>query len=99
MAVSLEAITTLRNQTGAGVADCKEALEEAKGDFEKAIEILRKKGAKTIGKRADKSASEGIVYAYIHSNNKVGAIVSLQSETDFVAKYDDFRALAPDIAM
>jgi len=99
MAIDLALITKLRNQTGAGIADCKEALTEAKEDFDKAIEILRKKGAKIAGRRADKEACEGIVYSYIHTNNKAGAIIELNCETDFVAKNEEFKNLAHDLAM
>ncbi len=99
MKIDLDLITKLRNQTGAGVADCKEALEETNGDLDKAIEILRKKGAKIANKRADKEASEGIIYAYIHANNKIGALVELNCETDFVAKNEEFKNLANDLAM
>jgi elongation factor Ts len=99
MKIDIKSITKLRNQTGAGVADCREALIEAKGNFEKAVEILRKKGAKIASKRAEKQAKEGIIYAYIHTNNKVGALVELNCETDFVAKNEEFKKLAHDLAM
>jgi len=99
MANDLKLITKIREQTGAGMTACKEALEESNGDFEKAVEVLRKKGAKIAGKRSDKEASEGIIYAYIHANNKAGAIVELNCETDFVAKNEDFKNLAHDLAM
>lgn len=99
MKINLDLITKLRNQTGAGVAVCKEALTESKGDFDKAIEILRKKGAKIASKRAAKEACEGIIYAYIHANNKAGAIIELNCETDFVAKNKEFKNLAHDLAM
>jgi len=99
MKINLDLITKLRNQTGAGMADCKEALEEADGNIEKAIEILRKKGAKIASKRAEKKAGEGLVYAYIHANNKIGALVELNCETDFVAKNQEFKNLAHDLAM
>ena len=99
MTIDLELITKLRNQSGAGVADCKAALEESNGDIDKAVEILRKKGAKIAGKRSDKEASEGIIYAYIHANNKVGTLLELNCETDFVAKNEDFKNLAHDLAM
>jgi len=99
MKIDLDLITKLRNQTGAGVADCREALIEADGNLEKAVEILRKKGAKIASKRADKEAKEGIVYAYIHANNKVGALLELNCETDFVAKNEEFKKLAHDLAM
>jgi elongation factor Ts len=97
--MDLELITKLRKQTGAGVIDCKEALAESNGDLDKALEILRKKGAKIAGKRADKEATEGIIYAYIHANNKAGALIELNCETDFVAKNEEFKNLAHDLAM
>jgi len=99
MAIDLELITKLRKQTGAGIADCKEALNESNGNLDKAVELLRKKGAKIAGKRSDKEANEGIVYAYIHANNKVGALIELNCETDFVAKNEEFKNLAHDLAM
>ena len=99
MSIETKLIIQLRAQTGAGMKDCREALEEAKGDLAKAVEILRKKGAKIANKRAEKEASEGIVYAYIHANNKIGALVELNCETDFVAKNEEFRKLAHDLAM
>jgi elongation factor Ts len=89
----------LRNQTGAGMKDCQEILAEANGDFKKALELLRKKGAKIAGKRADKEAKEGIIYAYIHANNKVGAMIELNCETDFVARNEEFKKIAHDLAM
>lgn len=96
----VQTITKLRNQTGAGMMDCKKALDEAKDDYDKALELLRKKGeAKAAKKMAERDAKEGIVYSYIHSNNKSGAMIELFCETDFVARTDDFKALAHDIAM
>jgi len=79
--------------------DCQEALAEADGDLAKALELLRKKGAKIAGKRADKEAKEGIIYAYIHANHKIGVLLELNCETDFVAKTDGFKQLAHDLAM
>ncbi|MCX6745614.1 MAG: translation elongation factor Ts [Candidatus Parcubacteria bacterium] len=99
MAIDIKLITKLRAQTGAGMKDCREALEESNGDLEKAVEILRKKGAKIAIKRADKEAKEGIVYAYIHANKKIGALVELNCETDFVAKNEEFKNLAHDLAL
>jgi len=99
MAIDIKLITQLRNQTGAGMKDCQEALAETNGDLTKAIEVLRKKGAKIATKRADKSANEGLVYAYIHSNNRIGALVELNCETDFVAENEEFKNLAHDLAM
>ena len=98
--VDTQTIVKLRKQTGAGMVDCKKALEEAGGDYEKAIEVLRKKGeAKAAKKINERDAGEGIVYAYIHANGKVGAMLELNSETDFVARTDDFQQLVKDVAM
>jgi len=98
--VELQMVTKLRAQTGAGMVDCKKALDESNGDYEKAIEILRKKGeAKATKKMAERQTKEGIVYSYIHSNSKAGVLLELFCETDFVARTDDFKALAHDLAM
>jgi len=95
-----QTIVQLRNQTGAGMMDCKKALDEAQGDYNKAIDILRQKGElKAAKKLEERTASEGIVYSYIHSNNKAGAMVALACETDFVARTEDFKNLAHEIAM
>lgn len=91
-------VNKLRQATGAGMMDCKVALIEAEGDFEKAIEVLRKKGQKVAAKRADRESSEGAVIAKVSADNKKGAIVSLNCETDFVAKNESFVALAKDLA-
>ncbi len=91
-------VNKLRKATGAGMMDCKKALVEADGDFDKAIEILRKKGQKIAAKRADRDSSEGAVIAKVNSDNSRGVIVSLNCETDFVAKNDDFVKLANDFA-
>jgi len=91
-------VNKLRQTTGAGMMDCKKALVEAEGDFEKAIEILRKKGQKVAANRADRDSSEGAVIAKVNGNNTRGVIVSLNCETDFVAKNDTFIALANDLA-
>ena len=99
MAISAQDVKLLRDRTGAGMADCKKALEEAGGDMDGAIEILRKKGAATAAKRADKSANEGVIGSYIHFDNKTAVIVELNCETDFVANTDAFRALAKDLAL
>ena len=96
----VQTITKLRAQTGAGMLDCKKALDEVNGDYDKAVDVFRKKGeAKAAKKIAERQAKEGIVYSYIHSNNKTGTIVELFCETDFVAKTDDFKSLAHDIAL
>lgn len=91
-------VNKLRQITGAGMMDCKKALVEAEGDFDKAIEILRKKGQKVAANRADRESSEGAVIAKVNSSNTKGAIVSLNCETDFVAKNDSFVALATELA-
>lgn len=95
----LELIKKIRERTGAGMVAVKKAIDEAGGDEEKAIEILRKQGAGKALKRADKEAKEGVVVSYIHSNNKVGTLIKLLCETDFVARNEEFQQLAKDIAM
>jgi elongation factor Ts len=87
-------VAKLRNMTGAGMMDCKKALEEAQGDFDMAIDILRKKGQKVANKRADREATEGAVIAGTTADNKHGAIIVLNCETDFVAKNEDFVKFA-----
>lgn len=99
MEININLITDLRKRTGAGMADCKEALTEANGDMEKAIEFLRKKGSKIADKRAGKEAAEGIICAYIHGNNKIGVLLELNCETDFVARNEEFKKMAYDLAM
>ena len=94
MALSANQVKELRDKTGAGMMDCKKALEEANGDFEKAIDILRKKGAAVAAKRAERSANEGLVLTRIYNNGKTAAIVEVNCETDFVAKSDDFANFA-----
>lgn len=98
-AYMLNTIKEIRNQTGAGVVDIKKALEEAAGDKEKAIDILRKKGLEKAAKKGDRSAKEGVLGNYIHSNGKLGAMVKLYCETDFVARNEEFQQLAKDLAM
>lgn len=98
MGIKNEDVVKLRKQTGAGMMDCKKTLEEAGGDFDKAIELLRKKGAKISAKRADKEAGEGYIATYSHGG-RIGAMVELNSETDFVAKNADFQAFAAELAM
>ena len=95
--ITASEVNKLRKQTGAGMMDCKNALVESKGDFEKAIDILRKKGQKIAAKRADRSASEGVVISAVNSSKNIGIIVSLNCETDFVAKNEDFIKLANSI--
>lgn len=98
MAVPLEDIKKLRESTGAGMADCKKALEESNGDYDKAIEYLRKKGAATSAKRADREAKEGFIAVYSHGG-RIASMVEVNSETDFVALNKDFQTFAADIAM
>lgn len=98
MTITTEDIKTLREKTGAGMMDCKKALEEAAGNFDKAVEHLRKKGALNAEKRADKEAKEGIVAAYTHGG-RIAAMVEVNCETDFVAKNDNFKQFAADLAM
>lgn len=100
MALDTTLLMQLREATGAGVNDCKQALDEAGNDLQKAIEILRKKGAlKAAKKIAERTATEGLVDSYIHANGKVGVLVHVSCETDFVAKSDDFKTLVHDLAI
>lgn len=95
----LEQIKKLRELTGAGIVEVKKALDEAAGDDKKAIEILRKRGQEKAMKKSDRVAGEGVVVSYIHSNGRVGAMVKLLCETDFVGRNEEFKVLAQDIAM
>ncbi len=97
MAITASQVNELRQKTGAGMMDCKKALTEANGDFEKAIEILRKKGASVASKRAEKSANEGMVVTKISDDHKKAVIIEVNCETDFVAKSDDFVKLANEV--
>jgi elongation factor Ts len=97
--ISAADVKKLRDMTGAGMMDCKKALTETDGDLEKAIDLLRAKGAAKAAKRAEKSANQGVIGSYMHFDNKTAVIVELNCETDFVANTDDFKALARDIAM
>lgn len=99
MAVSREQIQRLREETGAGIMDCKRALEETGGDAERARSILREKGLASAAKKASREARQGMIEAYIHAGGRVGAMVELNCETDFVARTDQFRTLAREIAM
>ena len=92
-------VKVLRERTGAGMMDCKKALAEAEGDMDKAIEILRVKGQAQAAKRGERIASEGVVASYIHANGKIGVLVEVDCETDFVAKNDDFKHFAREIAL
>lgn len=99
MSVSVELIKDLRQRTGAGVLDCRNALEEVDGDIEKAIKLLRKKGLAVAARKADREANEGLVEAYVHAGGRLGVLLELNCETDFVARTEDFRELAHDLAM
>ncbi|HYW09789.1 MAG TPA: translation elongation factor Ts [Longimicrobium sp.] len=99
MSFSAQDVKTLRDRTGAGMMECKAALTEAGGDQEKAIDILRTRGAAKAAKRADREAKEGSVGAYIHMGGKIGVLVELSCETDFVGRNDQFQALIRDVAM
>jgi len=92
-------VKQLREKTGAGIMDCKEALQTSEGDIEKSIAFLRKKGLATAAKRAGRAMTEGLVYAYIHTGGKLGVLVEVNCETDFVAKNEDFHDFAKNIAM
>ena len=95
----IENVKKLREATGAGFKDCNLAIKESGGDIDKAIEILRKKGAATAAKKASREASEGLINSYIHLGGKVGVMVEINCESDFVAKTDDFKNFARDVAM
>ena len=97
-AITASAVKDLRERTGAGMMDCKAALVEAGGDLDKAIELLRVKGQAKAAKRGERAASEGLVTSYVHHNGKVGVLVEVDCETDFVARNDDFLAFTKDIA-
>ena len=96
---STEDVKRLREETGAGMLDCKKALDETSGDFDKAKETLRKKGFEAAAKRAERVTAEGVVQSYIHHNHRLGVLVELNCESDFVARTDDFRKLAQQIAL
>jgi len=99
MAVNAQDVQRLRQDSGAGVMDCKRALEETRGDFEKAKALLRERGLARAQKKSDRLAKEGVVEAYVHAGGRIGALVELSSETDFVARNPEFRELAKEIAM
>lgn len=99
MAITTKMVKDLRDKTQAGMMDCKKALEQTNGDFEKAVDFLRQKGLAVAAKRANRATSEGVIATYIHAGGKLGVMVELGCETDFVAKNDDFRDFARDIAM
>jgi elongation factor Ts len=97
--VSANDVKALRDRTGAAMMDCKAALEESDGDMDKAIEVLRVKGQASAAKRSGRETAEGVVESYIHANGKVGALVEVRCETDFVARTDDFREFAREVAI
>jgi elongation factor Ts len=99
MSVSANLVKKLREKTGAGMMDCKRALEEADGDMDQATDYLRKQGMAQAAKKATRTAKEGIIYSYIHPGDKLGVLLELNCETDFVARTEDFKLLAKDIAM
>lgn len=99
MAISASLVKELREKTGAGMLDCKKALEEAGGDLDKASEILRERGLAAAAKKAGRIATEGLVESYIHGGGRIGVLVEVNCETDFVAKTDQFREFVKDIAM
>jgi elongation factor Ts len=98
-AISAGDVKVLRERTGAGMMDCKRALTEAEGDIEKAIELLRVRGQAQAAKRGERSASEGVVSSYVHATGKIGVLVEINCETDFVARNDDFQEFARDVAL
>ncbi len=99
MSFTAQDVAKLRAQTGVGMMECKKALTDANGDFEKAIVLLRERGLKAADKKQGRIASEGMVWSYIHMGGKIGVLVEVNCETDFVAKSDDFQTLVKDIAM
>ena len=99
MVVTTEMIKQLREATGAGVLDCRKALEQAGGDFKKAVDVLREKGLAMAAKRADRKATEGVIELYTHGNGRVGVMVEVNSETDFVGRSEQFRNFAHEVAL
>ena len=99
MEITTDMIKELREATGAGILDCRKALTDANGDFDKAVDFLREKGVATAAKRADRTASQGVVELYSHGEGRVGVMVEVNCETDFVARSEDFRKLAHEIAL
>lgn len=99
MALNVEQIKKLRDETQASVADCRMALEETKGDYKKAIDWLKAHGMEKAIKKADRETGQGLVESYIHQNGKIGAMIEILCETDFVARTDDFKKLAHEVAM
>ena len=99
MAISAAMIKDVRERTGAGMSDCKKALVETEGDVEKALDYLRKKGLAKAAKKAGRTAAEGLVYSYIHGTGRIGVMVEINCETDFVARGDDFKSLVHEVAL
>lgn len=99
MNITTEQIQNLRKETGAGMMDAKKVLVEAEGDFEKAVELLRKRGQKVAAKKAEREAKEGLIGTYLHSNGKVGVVVEVNCETDFVARNEQFKELVHDLSL
>ncbi len=99
MEITAQMVSALRARTSAGMMDCKKALVEANGNEDEAVEILRKKGVASAAKKAGRTAAQGLVASYIHSNNKVGVLIEVGCESDFVAKNDDFKAFVKDLCM
>jgi len=97
--ITSETVKKLRDKTGVGMMDCKKALEETGGEFDKAVEILRKKGIEVANKRSGRAASQGTVASYIHMGGKIGVLLEVNCESDFVAKSDDFNNFVKDVAM
>lgn len=97
--IDLEIVRRLREKTGAGIGDCNKAIREAQGNMEKAVEILRKKGIETSAKKAGRTAGEGCVESYIHLGGKIGVLVEVNCETDFVARTEDFRVFVKDLTL
>jgi elongation factor Ts len=98
-AISAGDVKALRDRTGAGMMDCKKALEESGGDVDKAVEILRVKGQAQAAKRGERAASEGVIQSYVHATGKIGVLVEIDCETDFVARNEDFQEFAKDVAL
>ncbi len=99
MTVTTAMVKKLREATAAGILDCRKALQESDGDFDKAVESLREKGMAKAAKRMDRAANEGLVYAYIHGGGRIGVLVEVNCETDFVARTDEFKGFVSDVAM
>ena len=97
--ITSQMVKELREKTGAGIMDCKKALQECQGDLEKAVEALRKKGLATAAKKASRATNEGLIHSYIHMGGKIGVLIEVNCETDFVARTDEFKELAHNLAM